>query len=200
MSGFFVFDVETLCIVSISVCLSLAMVYCDPEVLPENNDEAYSYLLNESIFVKFNAKEQVNSEYKPRSINSGTLDWWEKQGDVQKKASFIPNKELDMLAIPGLQKLKKFWLSFPNHKELPIWTRGSLDQLILESLQRTFGVDPFIPYNCYRDVRTAIDLIYSETSKGGYVDIPDFDKYQVVKHHPTHDCAFDALQLVRGQQ
>lgn len=193
--SFFVFDVETLGIESTSVCLSLSMVYCDPESLSEDNNEAYQQLLKESVFVKFRAMEQVKAG---RQVCKSVIDWWDKQGDIQKKAAIVEQKD-DVLAHDGLMKLRKFWSSYKDHKDLPIWIRGTLDQMILESLQRTFEVDSFISYNCYRDVRTAIELLYSDTAKAGYVAIPEFDQYQVIKHHPTHDCAYDALQLIRGQ-
>lgn len=196
--AFFCFDVETLGIESTAICLSLGMVHCDPTVLPDDNDLAYQQMVNEGLFVKFKAKEQAEI-FKARTVDQDVLTWWGKQGDVQKKASFIPSKT-DLGAVEGLEVLREWWSSFPNHKNLPVWIRGTLDQMILESLQRSFGVDNFVMYNCYRDVRTAIELLYPDTAKGGYVEIPDFDNYQVIKHHPTHDSAYDALMLIRGKQ
>jgi hypothetical protein len=48
----------------------------------------------------------------------------------------------------------------------------------------------------WRDVRTAIDLLASE-SKGGYALIPGFNPdLHVVKHIPQNDCALDIMELL----
>jgi hypothetical protein len=173
------------------------MVYCDPDLLPEDNNEAYKQLISQSIFIKFDAKEQI--EKGNRTITKSTLDWWSKQGDLPRKTSFDKSPN-DSPVFEGLTALRKFWSGHKNAKNLPIWVRGNLDQLILDSLMRAFDFDAFVNYNVYRDIRTALDLIYTETAQGGYVEIPDFDIYQVIKHNPVHDCAYDALMLIRGKQ
>lgn len=195
--SFFVLDLETLGVESTSVVLSIGMVYCDPELLSEDNTEAYNQLLKESCLIKFNAKEQSASTTN-RTISKATLDWWQKQGEIPRMQAMTPTPE-DMNAVEGLTKLRKWFNSYKDAKKLPIWVRGSLDQPTFESLCRSFDVEPFVMYNCYRDVRTAIDLIYDE-GKGGYVEIPDFDSDIVIKHNPVHDSAYDALMLIRGKQ
>jgi hypothetical protein len=195
--AFFVFDIETLGVESTSVILSLGMVYCDPSTLSEDNNEAYKQLMESSIFVKFKAKEQT-SPATNRTISKDTLDWWGKQGAFQKQHA-LEAQPYDVYAVDGLKALAKWYTGKEDYKNLPIWTRGGLDQLGYESLCRTFEVDAMARYNVYRDVRTAIDLIY-EKANGGYVDIPGFDVYQVAKHHPVHDSAYDALMLLRGVQ
>jgi hypothetical protein len=200
MSGFFILDLETLGIESNCVCLSAAMLWVDPEQLPEDNQEAYEYLLKQGVFVKLNAKQQVTELFKGRTVAKNVLEWWEKQAEVVQRASFIPDKERDLDCLVAINKIKGFFESKPDHKKACVWVRGSLDQPVLESLLRSYDVEPFIGYNNYRDVRTAIDLIYPDTSNAGYVDVPDFEVGSVIKHHPTHDCAYDGLMLLRGKQ
>lgn len=195
-NGFFVYDVETIGIESTAVVLSAAFVYCDPDDLSEDNEEAYAQLLKQSVFVKFKAKEQAEAG---RTITKSCLDWWERQVDIVKAKSFYPNKELDLSMYDGMTALRKWFTKYPDSKNMPVWARGGLDQMTTESICRLVDFEPFINYNSFRDVRTALDLIYDK-SVGGYVEIPNFDQYQVIKHDPVHDCAYDALQLVRGKQ
>jgi len=191
--AFFVLDLETLGVESTSVVLSAAFVYVDPDDLSTDNLTAYQQLLDGAAFAKFDAKEQRSMG---RTVDADTLNWWKKQGDVQKRTSLLPGDN-DMTVIEGLDSLCDWYQKFPNWKTLPVWVRGSLDQPCFESLFRSVGKSPIVPYNCYRDVRTAIDLLYPN-SKAGYVDIPDFDQYTVIKHDPVHDCAYDALMMLRG--
>jgi len=41
--------------------------------------------------------------------------------------------------------------------------------------------------------------LYGTTN--GYVDVdhPLFKRHEVIKHHPVHDCALDAMQLMYGK-
>ena len=52
----------------------------------------------------------------------------------------------------------------------------------------------------WRDVRTAVDCLYG--SSNGYVEVvkDGFDRAAVIKHHPVHDCALDAMMLMYGKQ
>lgn len=196
MSSAMFLDLETLGIESTSVILSASFVYVEPDLLPEDNNEAYEYLLQQSCFVKFSVEDQL-ANYK-RTMTKSTLDWWNKQGEIPKKTSFEKSKS-DMLADAGMDTLRKFYNHKVGKNEVPVWVRGSLDQPCFESLIRAIDDNQIVKYNCYRDVRTALDLIY-ENSKNGYVEVPDFDPTIVMKHDPTHDCAYDGLMLFRGKQ
>jgi len=176
--------------------LSVALLHVDATILPENNAEAYNHLLQRACFVKFNALEQMA---KKRTMDRSTMDWWSKQGEAQRKMSFIPSKD-DSSVEFGIRILKDYFFSFENAKNLPIWVRGSLDQPVFESLFRAYDIKPFVHYNCYRDIRTAIEILYTDTAKGGYVDVPGLDPALVNKHDPVADCAYDALMLLRGKQ
>jgi hypothetical protein len=90
-------------------------------------------------------------------------------------------------------------LQFPNSDKQTMWARGSLDQMAIDSLAVKFGLEELTGYAQWRDVRTAIDILYGTTN--GYVEVvhPLFQRHQVIKHHPVHDCALDAMQLLYGK-
>ena len=195
MSGMFCFDIETLGIESTSCVLSVALNYCIPAKLKLDNSLAYTQLYRDTCFVKFDVREQSAAK---RTMDRSTLDWWTKQGEIQRRKSFTPNRELDFPVEEGVHVLREFF-NEKNDPSAPVWVRGSLDQLLFESLLRTFDIPEIIPYNQYRDVRTAISLLYPE-EKGGYVEVPDFDLYTVNKHDPVADVCYDVLMLLRGKQ
>lgn len=192
--SFHVFDIETLGVESTSVVLSAAFVYVDVEDLPEDPTEAYKKLLQDSCFVKFKSKQQSLPPYN-RTVDLDTLQWWRRQGEYQRQMALIPSDN-DVDVVDGITKLRTFYKRNPSG---PVWVRGSLDQPVFQSLMKSFDINDFIEYNCYRDVRTAVDIIYPG-SKSGYVDIDGFDPANVIKHHPVHDCAYDALQLIYGNK
>lgn len=192
----FIFDIETIGIESTSVILSAALTFVDSTKLSQDPSEAYFQLLDSTCLVKFDVKEQLDLG---RSTDSNTVAWWKRQIKQTQEVSFLPNKTLDKSAKDATQILRDFWASIPDSKNMQIWTRGGLDQMCFESLQRTIGTLPFVPYNNYRDVRTFIDLVYPDAS-GGYIEVPGFDEGNCWKHQPQHDCAFDALQMLRGKQ
>lgn len=195
--SFFVFDIETLGIESTAVVLSAALLYVDPDTLPTDNNKAYAALLKECCVVKFDAQEQI--EHTPaRTVDTGTVAWWTKQSYAAKNFS-LRRGEIEYSVKDGSEKLVEYLKSKPNALKLPIWVRGSLDQPLYGSLLRSFQLPELMRYNNFRDVRTAVELLYP-SSAAGYVEIPDFNDAVVIKHIPTHDCVYDALQLLRGKQ
>jgi hypothetical protein len=189
-----VLDIETLGVESNSVVLSVGMVYVN-----DTSPKSYNELLDNAIFVKLNAKEQIEN-YK-RVVSKDTVDWWMKQSEMARERNFIP-KPTDLSVTEAISILKT-WVAKVSKKGDHCWIRGSLDQVCLDSLFRAAGESTLLDYNVYRDVRTAIDLLYPETSKNGYVDVDPnlcigFDRSQVLKHSPEHDCAFDAAMLLYG--
>lgn len=190
-NSIFIFDVETLGVESNAVVLSAALIHFDPEQRP-----TYQDLLNGACFVKFNAKEQLQIG---RTVSKSTLDWWKSQHEYVRKISLDPNRE-DMNVENGMQKFYDYMSKFLNAKHQTMWARGSLDQIVIDSLAVKFGLEEITGYNMWRDVRTAIDILYGTTN--GYVDIdhPLFKRHEVIKHHPVHDCALDAIQLLYGKK
>ena len=188
------FDIETLGTESTSVVLSIGAVYI------ASNDEPISWdrTIHEGVFIKFDAKEQI--ERYNRVMLKSTLDWWLKQGEVQQRCSVKPSKD-DLSVKAGLDAFHKWFRAIPNWKEELVWVRGGLDQMCYESLCRAAEIEPVVPYNQYRDVRTALQCLYPEHEKNGYIGVdvtmvPDFSRDKVVKHHPVHDSLFDACMLL----
>lgn len=188
------FDIETLGVESTTVILSAGIIYFDPEA---DADCTYEELVARGLFVKFNAKDQVNRL--GRTISKSTLDWWNKQGEFQQKASLIPSAEDDLLAEDGIRVLHKYINKYMGGKKWDtetMWARGSLDQMAIDSLCNKAGVEPIAPFNRWRDMRTAIDMLYGTSN--GYADVHGLNMDEVAKHHPIPDCALDILMLLRG--
>jgi hypothetical protein len=75
----------------------------------------------------------------------------------------------------------------------------------MDSFEEQLEIEPIWPFQRWRDVRTAIDILY-ETDKG-YVNVvvpPWVDTFDptlhVTKHNPIDDCAFDIMQLLYGEK
>lgn len=187
----FVMDIESLDVDSTAVILSCAIVYFE-------EGSTFESLLKETLFVKFDAKEQIQ-KYK-RTVSKSTLAWWAKQSDHAKAISFKPSAIQDVPAIEGINKLRMYLERDPNPKKI-IWTRGTLDSMCIESLCRAADIPALVLYNQIQDVRTAINLL-SPSATNGYceVDYPGFDKSKVQKHDPVHDVCYDAIQLLYPKQ
>jgi hypothetical protein len=187
----FIFDVETLGVESTSVVLSAALIHFDP-----NDEPDYQTLLDSAIYVKFNAKEQIQNL--KRSVDSDTLAWWKKQHEYVRGLALDPKPD-DLPAAEGIQYLRDYVRKFPGWDKQTMWARGSLDQLVIDSLAGKLDLDAITNYNMWRDVRTAVDLLYGSTNGYCEVDHPTFNRAAVIKHHPVHDCALDAMMLMYGK-
>lgn len=188
----FCFDVETLATESTSVILSAAIVYFEPKSEP-----SYQDLLDNTLFVKFNAEEQI-SQLK-RIVNKSTLDWWKTQPDYARQVSFNPKKD-DLTAEEGIDRIIRYMDRYPNPREQTMWARGSLDQVTIDSLCRQIDKPTISEYYTWRDVRTAIDILYG--SSNGYCGIehPEFNRDLVIKHAPYHDVCLDVMMLLYGKE
>lgn len=187
----FIFDVETLGVESNSVVLSAALIQFNPEDKPD-----FQKLLDDAIYVKFNAKEQI-TKYK-RGVDANTLEWWKKQHEYVRGLALDPKPD-DVSAEEGLRILSEYIRKFPAWGKQTMWARGSLDQLVIDSLAYKLELEPIVNYNTWRDVRTAVDILYG--SHNGYCEVehPTFNRSSVIKHHPVHDCALDAMMLMYGK-
>ncbi len=186
----FIFDVETLGVESNAVVLSAALIHFDPEKRP-----TYQDLLDDACFVKFNAKEQMDVGC---TISKSTLQWWKEQHEYVRKVSLEPSRE-DMTVENGMQKFYDYMKRFPNASKQTMWARGSLDQMVIDNLARKVDSQPLTGYNMWRDVRTAIDILYGTINGYVEIDYPNFERAAVIKHHPVHDCALDIMQLMYGK-
>jgi hypothetical protein len=170
--------------------LSAALVYFD-----QTQTYTYQQLIENSCFVKFNAKEQVE-QYK-RKVEKSTLDWWKEQEKEVQQISMFPSKN-DVSAEKGIKILKEYIRDNTKEKNEICWIRGTLDQCCMDSLCKDLKVPFLFNYYQFRDVRTALDLI-KETTKKGYCKIPNFDYKQVRKHNPVDDVCLDAFMLLYGE-
>lgn len=188
----FMFDIETLGVESNAVVLSAALIHFDPEKRP-----TYQDLLDNALFVKLNSKDQVKRL--GRTVDLGTLEWWQNQHEYVRSVS-LDAKDSDLLAEDAIAQLHDYMNKVSGAQKQTMWARGSLDQMAIDSLSKKLDMQPITGYNMWRDVRTAVDLLYGTTN--GYVEVehPLFNRAAVIKHHPVHDCALDAMQLMYGKQ
>lgn len=185
----FCFDIETLSNKETAAVLSIAILHFD-----EKKTYSYEDLLEQTLFVKFNAKEQIE-KYK-RTYDKETIDWWKKQCEIVRNVSFVPSPN-DVSLFEGVGIVKDYIKNYSIGEEI-VWTRGSLDQFAIDSLCVSAGLPCLFNYVQYRDMRTAIDLL-KETSKRGYCKVPGFDFNKVYKHDPVHDVASDVMMLLYGE-
>lgn len=183
-----VFDIETLGSSANSVVASAGIVYVD-----KDRRQSYDDLIHEGLFVKFDVEYQIKKLH--RKVEQETVDWWKNQHPSIRDYSLRP-LPTDMLPADGLDALCKY---IKEHKSETIWTRGSLDQFVIDDLAKQIGHELIAPYNMYRDVRTAIDIFSGSTNGYCDVDFPGFERHNVIKHNPVHDSAYDAMMLVYGK-
>jgi hypothetical protein len=187
----FIFDVETLGKESNSVMLSMAAIYFDPETKP-----SYEDLYNSAFFVKFDVEDQVRRL--DRKIGKTTMQWWAKQCDIVKAKSLKPNKALDVKFEDGYEAMRR-WAEYKKDDQCYVWARGNLDQLVLDSFEEQLEIKPIWPFNRWRDVRTAIDILYNTSNGYCPVNYKGFSaESKVIKHNPVDDCAYDAMMLMYG--
>jgi len=187
------FDVETMGVESTAIVLSASIVFFDADTKVESSPELYWKYVNDACFVKFDAKEQAK-KYN-RTVTQSTLDWWKKQAEIPRNLALKASEE-DLSASEGIEKLRNYINSNGGSKQL-VWARGSLDQVVIDSLCRNLDVESLFMYNMWRDVRTAIDMI----SGYNYCGVKNFKQdHHTIKHDPRHDCALDIMMLVYPQE
>ena len=186
----FIFDVETLGKQSNSVILSMACIYFNPQEEPDHNK-----LRQDAFFAKFDVVDQMKRLH--RTSGKSTMEWWAKQCDNVRKASFTPH-ESDCIFEDGYEAMRK-WAESKNDPKCWVWARGNLDQLVLDDIEEQCGLEPIWLFNRWRDVRTAVDFLYGTTNGYVNVDYPGFDsKNDISKHNPIDDCLLDAMMLMYG--
>lgn len=186
----FVFDVETLGKKSDSVILSMAAIYFNPDEKPSPQQ-----LREDAFFAKFDVADQ--HKRLKRHMGKSTMEWWNKQCDNVKKASFVPH-ESDCNFEVGYEAMRK-WAESKNDPKCWVWARGNLDQLVLDDIEEQCGLQPIWMFNRWRDVRTAVDFLYNTTDGYTDVDYPGFDaRNDITKHNPIDDCLLDAMMMMYG--
>ena len=157
--------------------------------------ESYQDLLDKACYVKFKAKEQIDMK---RQVDLGTLEWWKNQHEYVRSCALDPSSD-DVDIATGITFMHNYMNKFPKAREQTMWARGSLDQMVIDNLARKVDLETLTGYNMWRDVRTAIDIMYGTSNGYVEVDKPDFQRAAVIKHHPVHDCALDIMQLMYGK-
>lgn len=194
----FMFDIETLGTESTSIILSAAITHFDFDDVKIRNPqderamlEEYRHYVNSSKVVKFDVREQKDNG---RIYTKGSVDWWKKQSQIAKDTS-LTMREDDLSVKEGIRQIQEYVDAHGGNNQI-VWARGSLDQMAFDSLCRSIDMEPIFMYNMWRDVRTAIDILATE-SKGGYADIKNFNaNNHVIKHVPQNDCALDILMVL----
>jgi hypothetical protein len=192
----FIFDVETLGKQSHSVILSMACIYFDPDKTPSHTE-----LFESAFFAKFDVQDQVKRLN--RKVGKSTMDWWAKQCENVRNKSFKPSS-IDEKFEDGYERMRE-WAKSKNDNKCWVWARGNLDQLVMDDIEESIGLDPIFKYARWRDVRTAIDFLYGTTNGYVQVEVPPwveaFDsQLHITKHNPIDDCVLDAMQLMYGKK
>ena len=184
------FDIETLGVESTTVILSAAIIHFNPEDKPSYDD-----LLNKALCVKFDSRDQVTRL--KRTVDKNTIKWWGEQSEYVRNLAFNPSRG-DVTAEEGIKQLSEYVDKY-NGREQTMWARGSLDQMAIDSLAKKLDLQAITHYSKWRDVRTAVDIMYGTTNGYCKVEHPTFRDSMVSKHHPVHDCALDIMMLLYGK-
>jgi hypothetical protein len=115
-----------------------------------------------------------------------------------KELSLIPKKD-DVTVDVGLNLVYNYMSKFPNHDKCVMWARGSLDQMVIDSLAKKANKPTITQYYLWRDVRTAIDILNDSNNGYSSVNHPEFNVNDVIKHDPRHDVAYDVMMLLYGR-
>lgn len=171
----------------------MAAVHFDPE-----NKTSPQVMKDTAFFVKLDAKDQVKRL--GRKMEKSALEWWAKQCENAKVKSFYPS-DIDITLEEGLDALKVWSDKMDPDGKCIIWARGNLDQLVIDCAEEKLGREHVWPFNRWRDVRTAIDLLRNTTNGYCEVDYPGWDaNLEIIKHDPVDDCLLDAMMLQYGVQ
>ncbi|WP_417536365.1 3'-5' exoribonuclease domain-containing protein [Methylophaga sp.] len=174
-----VFDTETCGIDNGSIILTLSAVKFDRNTSKLELNTECEFHVNLSI------SEQI---LKGRTIEKGTIAWWNKQSKEAQNAAFYDEQE------SVKEALEEF---FEFVEGTQVYCRGTdFDPPKLASLCKDFGVKMPIKYNAFRDVRTYIDALTDGTK--GYIENDEPQGF--VAHNSLCDCWRDAMQMVHAKQ
>tara|TARA_Y100001973_G_C5139990_1_gene302428 strand:- start:508 stop:1116 length:609 start_codon:yes stop_codon:yes gene_type:complete len=186
---FIIVDLETMDVYPSAVILSLGI--CSGNW----GDETFDSLLFEGKEYIFKAKQQVTNHR--RTVNQGTVDWWNKQGE---EAQHI-FKSSDKYDIEDLPTLLWDYVQDNNLKRGGmVLARGPhFDIPMIDDVCRDMEIDSPFPWYAIRDVRSIIDTIYG-TTNGYPPNKKEFlnrmsSEHSLVKHNALHDCIIDALMI-----
>ncbi len=185
----FMFDVETMDVESTSVILSAAIIKFELD-----DKKSFQNYVDDACFVKFDVNQQVRDH--KRTMTKETINWWKRQSEIARQVSLVPSDD-DMNAKDGLTVIKNY-INKNGGSNTLFWARGSLDQMVIDSLCKSAGVELLANFNKWRDVRTAVDLL-ATNSVEGYCKVKNFNMDSVLKHDPRQDCALDIMMLLHHE-
>ena len=134
-------DIETLSTAPNALVLSVGMVLFDEK----------------TIFAKEHIKNRISTA--TGDVSKDTVMWWLKQSDDARKAITEPQKGVvEMSEYNLVQELRDILCDYSVDA---IWSQGSFDQIIIESLMLRNGIDKTqLPkYYKWRDLRTVRKLL-----------------------------------------
>ena len=160
-------DIETLSTAQNALVLSVGMVLFDEK----------------TIFAKEHIKNRISTA--TGDVSKDTVMWWLKQSDDARKAITEPQKGVvEMSEYNLVQELRDILC---NYSVDTIWSQGSFDQIIIESLMLRNGIDKTqLPkYYKWRDLRTVRKLLAIDNE---------------VKAKVSHNALEDAVAQVKTLQ
>jgi len=183
MSRHVCFDLETLSVQKDALILSIGCT-----TFHWDDDSGFDEYCDTGLFVKADPSAQTS-----RHCSMDTIEWWMsgKVSDAARDASFIDNPV--GLAPKYLIRALATWARMHGLTEDTHWyCRGPhFDAAILEDFASQYGLELPFKYWQVRDVRTMLDFHQRER-----LDAPS----NFIEHHPLHDAAWDAAQMVFWSQ
>ena len=189
-----IFDFETLSQNSCKgVVLCAAFLDFDMNEFMEN-PYTFRSAFGKTKFISFDVEEQAR-KYK-RVIDKSTIDWWEEQKKQKPPGTF------DFILKPSennvsISQLLLFIKTHYSEKYDRVFTRGSFDNVLLESIFRDCNQQSPIPYWKMRDIRSFIEgLLITDTSgiKNNFIP-PGLNESELILHDPRTDIVVDLLRL-----
>lgn len=179
-----VFDIETLDTQPTSLVLSLGVVLFDLDAI-----QPFDELVAQGMNFYFSQEQQKEVG---RTISEDTTRWWSQQGESAQECLNNPNQRDCKDLFVMMNELYAMLNFQPNRKEMPWFSRGYFDAVIMEDFCRAMELDPLFKFWCWRDSRTYLDAL-GIGSLNQKLAKPE----QMTPHNSHHDAAFEAYMLQR---
>lgn len=173
-----VFDLETYSLRKNAMILSFGAAVFQWSTL-----ETFEHYRDTGLLLKLDPSAQGK-----RHVDLATMDWWANEPcDAARDASLADNPV--GIAPKYFFQALDAWARMQKFDENTLWyCRGPhFDAAILEDFATDYGGELPFRYNRVRDVPSVLDF-----TQEGRLDYPD----DMVPHHPLHDAAWDAYQMV----
>lgn len=185
MATDFIVDMETLGKADNSVILSIGVLACPEQPIPDIHE-----LVRHGYYAKLNREQQFKAG---RTADKETLEWWNNQSDSARDV--LASTNLKDIVQAQLEIRSFFFENGYSKNESRIWSRGMIDQRWWQSLCKTCqsinpDVTDFLPFWLWRDVRTALEVLTGDPNCSNMVDAS-----LMIKHNALYDCAADYIKL-----